>query len=213
MRKGFLGTALKVENGKIVMLATGADACAEHERGSAPLQRLLSTVGSLEDVRKAYKQNQKDSLSRAWDWLRGKISQLPQVLEVKRITHTESVRFLEGVDPQAKVPRAFITATGTSGYRSFESLCGICPHPHRDTEYSFVGAWDENGFCAGVSGDENIALLKDFFERIAAREVAQAGLYIEDVFVAGVILADVSWLTEHYAQQIKEVQDVENSRY
>lgn len=216
MRQGFDPKLLLDKKGAIFAIATGSDACAEHECGSSPLQEALCAgyVGKdspvkaslIKQLRQADQPDLRDRLQPQ------KAVQFPDLLSQKVINRNlDKIQFVQGIDERAQQPAALLCFT--TRYRAPDL---------NDTELaiwnktvSVAGAWDENGFAFKVVGAKLVAKLQTFAEKLQAGQGCFAGLFLDDEKddrLSGVILALHTGLRpEHKAALDKAQRDYESN--
>lgn len=201
MRRGYDPRIVISNSGRILGIATGSDACTEHECGSRPLQESLTgyTMHSeLEIVAKLQKSQT----------LLGKLTgggevQIPGVLERKRIKQNLSnikIDVTEGDTPEAILmyyPRAASEPKDFINELSF----------YRDDETA--GAWDEKSFAFRVRGKKNVQRLVELHEKIMSGAVCFAGSFATDdkgKCMGGVILMIEDRLRAEYIDKMEQAQ-------
>ena len=219
MRKGNYPELVFDKKGNIFALATGSDACAEHEVGSAAMQRWLCSgfAGKdsnierklVEQLRQADKQ---PGVMAKLLHLSPKPVAFPDLLSQKVIdSHLEHIHFVEGEDKHLKQPAAVLWVTDRPStpdlnYRELTIW---------KAEDEAAGAWDEHGFAFKVVGEKLIKKLKAFADKLKAGQGCFAGLFLADSGnrrLSGVIVALHTELRpEHKAAIAKAQQDYESN--
>lgn len=193
MRKGYGAKLVFNATGDLVAVATGSDACAEHECGSIPLQHALCTQPhAAEAIVEALR--------------RGQDVTYPRLLEAKRITkHPPGIQFLEipGPSPQAMFGFASEPLSRYIDELSFPGTIFAF-----DADSDVVGAWDESSFAIRVRTERYVTALKEFYTAMRAGKVLFAGLFFKRarVRLAGVILANSEHLTPEDLASLESAQ-------
>jgi hypothetical protein len=195
MRRGFKPKLILTPKGEIFAIATGSDACAEHECGSQPMQESLCKGAVFTDNRKIL------------EALRNGESVLyPQLIERKAINRNlEHIHFLEGSE------NGVVCAAIVAQERYFNADMPLKAYReldvYRDTEFS--GAWDDSSFGFKVVGPKLVSKLKVFFDALQQGDGIFAGSFLKsDEFedAGGVIVALSSKLRPEHHQCIKDAQ-------
>jgi len=181
MRQGFSPVITFDKRGEIFSIATGSDACAEHEVGSARLQGALcqQTIpdGSIiEDLK------------------RGLDVVYPNLLERKSIAFGEKLSFVIDGDEAAigfcSNPTMLLT------HRELRFMTGE----------SVAGAWDDHHFALKVKGDKLVKKLTAFAVAVHAGDGVFAGSFLDNRFVGGVCIALKSKLRPEHKVLINKAQ-------
>lgn len=219
MRKGYNPELVLDKKGNIFAIATGSDACAEHECGSAAMQRWLCSGFAGKDSN--MEQKLIEQLRQA-DKEPGRMAKLlrlspkpvafPALLSQKVIdSNLQHIHFVEGEDKHLKQPAAVLWAsdrqsTPDLNYRELSIW---------KAENEIAGAWDEDGFAFKVVGDKLIKKLKAFADKLKAGQGCFAGLFLADSGnrrLSGVIVALHTELRpEHKAALAKAQADYESN--
>lgn len=194
MRKGYSPKLLIDKKGNIFAIATGSDACAEHECGSNPLQFSLckdfaGKDSSLERelIEQIRKSEAPGLLSKAFN-LPQKQVQFPNILAQKVINkNLDHIRFIEGVDSRLKKPAAVLWFTD----RFIDIDVNYRELAMNDKD-EVAGAWDDRGFAFKVVGEKLVSKLKVFAEKLREGQGCFAGLFLNETHktrLSGVIVA------------------------
>lgn len=193
MRKGYNPHVVLDKRGSIFAIATGSDACAEHECGSRPMQgALCNTYGGLSE----------EALVRA---LRaGEAVTYPPLLERKRITRNlDKITFQKGAAATGEP----VAVLGYSPYGAV-SLAHRELEIYRDDEF-LAGAWAEDAFALKVVGAKWVSRLERFAKAVRAGEGLFAGTFLErdgKTHLSGVIVALHTGLRPEHRQAIAAAQ-------
>lgn len=199
MRKGFNPQVLLNEQGDIIAIATGSDACAEHECGSREMQNRLCDFsygralprGIVHKVGEALGLRESEFLSE--DELiaalrKGWPVEYPTLLERKTIRRNLSqIVYQEGTD-KSGAPVALVGYAPQGHGLSFNNpeLSFGCGDGH------LAGAWDERGFAFAVRGKEWVAKLAAFASKLRKGQCLFAGTFLVDrpnARMSGVVIA------------------------
>jgi Fe-S-cluster formation regulator IscX/YfhJ len=218
MRKGYNPELVLDKKGNIFAIATGSDACAEHEFGSAAMQRWLCSGYSGKDspveqklIEQLRKADEEASLASELPNMQPKTVEFPDLLSQKIIdSNLEHIQFIEGEDATLKKPAAVLwfSDRGTTPNVNYREL-----RVWKDTE-TLAGCWDERGFAFKVVGDKLVKKLKTFAEKLKTGQGCFAGLFLSDSGtrrLSGVIIALHTKLRpEHKAAITKAQQEYES---
>lgn len=204
MRKGYDPRLIFSAKGNLVAIATGSDACAEHERGSNPLRSAL-----CDDTGKF------DSVVR--DLKAGKEVVYPDFVAMKAITRFPGgLQFIvlnEGSEPEAILGYADFDLSKNTRELEFPldfSSCRQSGASVADAPRSSVaGAWDERSFAVRVRGAKNVKALSGFYEAIKQGRVAFASTFLsprKGFDLSGVVLADLRYISDEDRSCIKRAQ-------
>jgi hypothetical protein len=193
MRKGNQPQLIRDDNGQIFAIATGSDACAEHESGTAALQHMFC-VGTGTIDRYATRGPQDEAIiakMRA-----GEAVTFPSVLERKSLRHN-----------LAKL--TFVKYLGPGNVA--EAVFGYLPHGEHlhSTELSInpgrdmAGAWCENSFAFKVRGQKLVEQFEEFATKVMNGDGIFAGTFLS---APGVVVGLVSGITEHFKAGIEKAQ-------
>jgi hypothetical protein len=182
VRTGY-NAQLVFENGKLLAVATGSDACTEHECGSKPLQAALCTqVETDQAIISALRQ--------------GKTVRYPDLAESKRIIKAPAnLRATEihlGAEPE------FIFGLSEIPLENHKEDLNFFRGSSRSTiDPNVAGAWDEGSFALRVRGREYVEAAKEFYSELRRGNVAFGGLFFQRPgrVLAGVILVNLRHLT------------------
>lgn len=194
MRKGFNPEILLDKRGQVFAIATGSDACAEHECGSA---RLMDSLCGFPQ------EGQSDSALIA-ALRRGESPQYPALVDRKRLTRNlDKVTFMEGTDGGQPV-----AVLGFSPY-------GEIPLDHHElrswaSDSTIVtGAWCDSAFAIRVVGQKWVTKLKRFADELREGNCLFAGTFLNDTGhrrLAGVIIANEKSLRPEHRDAIAKAQ-------
>jgi hypothetical protein len=214
MRKGYDPRLILDKRGEIFAIATGSDACTEHECGSAALQEALCVQdepapGFLTRIAQKFGQeNPTPQLSESAliALLRdNKLTTYPSLLERKRIVRQlDKVTFLEGVEDGVRV--AVLGYSPGTPITLDERELRIWSH---DGKQELTGAWDSRSFAFKVQGDKLVRKLKNFYEALLAKDVVFSGLFLSGSFkaqLAGVVLSRESALRPEHMVSLAKAQ-------
>lgn len=199
MRRGFGAQLLLDESGRMFGFCTGADACAEHECGSRPMQEKLSSGAQR------YQREEADLVAKLRRQLtapKGLLARLlpekevayPQLLERKRIDQNlNQLVFLEGVVDGEPAAVFGFSPNGSLMHFGLQ---------HQELRFYgddlFVtGAWSDRSFAIAVRGASRVHLLAEFADAIRAGDGLFAGTFIEDfekTHLSGVLVVRESML-------------------
>lgn len=211
MRRGYDAHLLFDKKGRLFGFATGADACAEHECGSKPMQQSLSQ-GALsfhreeatlvEQLRRKLN-GEKTLLERL---LPEKPVVYPQLIERKRLDRNlDKLVFIKDVvDGQ---PAAVFGYSPRNHLREF----GLTHGELRFYNETIVvtGAWSEEAFAIAVRGQKLVDKLEEFAAAVKAGDGLFAGTFLErneGQHLAGVILVRESMLRPEHKTAIAKAQ-------
>lgn len=205
MRKGFNPTMVLDPKGRLVCIATGADATSEHEGGSDELQEALTGVP-------AARARNVGELRR-----RNPAHAIPDLMHAKRLRQRlDDIVYAEREvksEPQA----GFVFTAGNHSLQPFGD-------EWVDRELSFAvfsepkdiaGAWDSRSMGFKARGATKVAQLREFVQAIKEGQGIFAGTFWPETgLLRGVILAREDLLDpEHRAAmvqaQVRFEQDVE----
>jgi hypothetical protein len=218
MRKGYNPELVFDKKGNIFAIATGSDACAEHEVGSAAMQRVLCTGFAGKDsnveatlIKQLREADKEPGLMARLLNLDKKPVAFPDLLAQKIINNNlGDIHFVEGVDERLKQPVGLLWFserhhTPDVNYRELAIF---------DKEATCAGAWDERSFAFKVVGDKLIAKLRAFAEKLKAGQGCFAGLFLAGGTprLGGVIIALHTELRpEHRAAIAKAQKEYEDN--
>lgn len=203
MRQGFNPKIFFTPKGEIFAIATGSDACTEHECGSQPMQEALCTGSEyfVPDtvVIDALRKNGK--------------AEFPDMVTRKTLRkNLERLRFLEGAGSHGRQmaaivfqQRLYADDAPLARYRELDPVC----------DHQISGAWDEDSFGFLTAEPKLNAKLKVFFEALQKRDGIFAGTFLkseEFEGATGVMIALQSKLRPEHRIAIKAAQtDYEQS--
>lgn len=199
MRKGYDPQLILDEHGDIVALATGSDACAEHETGSAAMQQALCSAAAVDG---------NEMERRLVQGLRkGQDVCFADVLQRKRLDRNlDQLHFVKGVDRERGEAAAVMSFSARGA-----ALVGLGDFELRIFErtQAIAGAWDEAGFAFKVIGERLVAALERFVQAARQGDVVFAGTFLADQpdkRLSGVVLARVSKLRAQDLEQADKAQ-------
>ena len=198
MRKGYEPRLVFDKKNRLVALATGSDACAEHECGIEHLMRKLGAMppGKAEDA----------AIVQA---LRaGEPVQYPDLMEKLRVTNMRALHFdVVGADAVLWSDFAGLSAE----YNAVENLLkntSEFSYPHKNfssgRDLNIAAMWDDNSFAIKVRTPRYVKALQGFFEAAQRGDVMFGGRFFTsgDVRIGGIILVNREMLrTEHVQAQ------------
>lgn len=204
MRRGYDAGWMLDKKGEVFAIATGSDATAEHEFGSAPL--IYSMTGNPPVYVKSTAQTILAKRSQA----------IPNVLESRRIAAglAPYLVFQEGQAPDG----APMAAIGFSA-RSVELKTLVT---HRELQLSSYelskgavcsGAWDDSSFAFAVREAKNVEKLQRFHQALLRGDGMFAGLFLRDASkgglrsFSGVVICDVTKLRPEHRVMMQAAQD------
>ena len=184
MRRGFDPMLIFTNSGNLVAIATGADACTEHECGSKPmLEALCAQPADDAKVIAALKG--------------GKTVMYPNLLESRRITRLpNTLQWLESAQAGKEPEACFGLANSPLDFKRHE--LEFFNHASGTRDKDVAGAWNESSFAIRVRGQKYVAALREFYKALREGKVAFAGLFFkrDRVHLSGVILADTRYLSD-----------------
>ena len=183
MRQGMYPRLVFTKSGNLVAIATGSDACAEHECGSKDLMSAMTNqFADEETLVKALK--------------KGRAVTYPSVLECKRVVRMPADQFqfvvVEGETPEAWLGLARHPLQGYENELQFHR--GFS----KDVDTNVAGAWDSQSFALRVRGAKYVKALKAFHDAMQRGEVVFAGTFLKrtEERLGGVILANRKFLSD-----------------
>lgn len=197
MRKGFEPVILLDKRGEIFVIATGADACAEHEGGSAAMQKSLCQGQAAENPD-----------GQLIDALRqGKAVVYPALLDRKQINQNlEAICFKEGTDKLGR-PQALISFSGRHAHELPFDYSEL--RSYKESEEHVTACWDSHSFAIRVVGEKWVKKLRRFAEKLKAGECLFAGTFMQDhakEHLSGVIIAAQNGLRPEHREAIAKAQ-------
>lgn len=200
MRKGYMGTGFILDKrGEILVLATGSDACAEHEGGIKPI---LQHLCAYDDAKV-----EKELLSAIQ---RGESVTYPPLHHRKAINLNErDIRYFDQTtgDPDSHVAVLLFgaKATGTA----------LLQHPElafssfTDKDVVLTGAWDARSFGFCVRTAKMVKKLRRFYERLQNGECVFASTFMPINTrqpLSGLMIAVATTLPGAYREHIERAQ-------
>lgn len=220
MRKGNTANVLLDNQGEILAIGTGSDFCAEHECGSMPMQRLfcrpvapiVSPMTGKEVAMSELLIELRGNQQFFDGYFNGTLNfEFPQLLERKRISNNlDKIVFGMGVSCEGEP--IGILACNTSleyaakklNYFGTQSVFNDKTRKWDRTEACVAGAWDEETFALAVKGEDLIAKLARFTEKLQSGQGLFAGTFLrtgDGADLQGVIVMDIEGLKpEHQAE-------------
>lgn len=193
MRNGNEASLLFSNAGNLVAIATGSDACAEHECGSKELLAALSPQSVTSD---------EAILSRL---RKGKAVEYPSLFEQKRITNLPAGYQFIVVD--GEVPEAWL---GYARHPLTEYAHELrFPGDYRtNVDHDVAGAWDSRSFAVRVRGQKYVKALKAFDEALRRGDVMFAGTFLKrpKTQLAGVMLANRNFISDEDRAELSKAQ-------
>lgn len=194
MRQGFYAQLVLSKSGNLVAVATGSDACAEHEIGIKPL---LSAMTEHVD-KEASIVKQLKGVFRA-------LVTYPEVIESKRVTKLpEQYQFI--VTDTADGPEAWlgVASQPLTTYAHELPLTRISSR----ADQNVAGAYDDKSFAIRVRGEKYVKALRQFDAAMRAGDVLFAGTFFErpKLHLGGIILANRKFIGDEDKERIDEAQ-------
>lgn len=195
MRRGYDANLLFSNQGNLVAISTGSDACAEHECGSRPLLSALC--------------NQVDEGNAIVNKLAaGEPVEFPHIADIKRISKLPAeLQFIEDhSNPDA--PEAFL-GYARQDLREYKNELNFPSDSFVKRDINVAGAWDERSFAVRVRGAKYVKALKEFYQAMVDGKVLFAGTILEDrakVRLSGVILANSQFISDADKAKMKTAQ-------
>lgn len=165
MRRGWNGDMVLTPKGSLMAIATGSDACSEHEWGSAELlQALTGAAGqTARDVAAQMKI--------------GAIKRIPLMEERRRIrANLESILYEEGVEEGVPVAALGFPGVGRSMHKGLLGYHELFLSSRQ--KESFVGAWDSESFGFKVAGAKLVEKLRGFSAQVRSGKGIFAGTFL-----------------------------------
>lgn len=194
MRRGSNPTIMFDRKGNIFAIATGSDACAEHETGSMEMQR--SHASGYRELDEYVRQLKKASITPS-------IENTPSILDMKSIDKHDDMVFVEGV------------ANGEP-FATFYSFSERNDFYNNELEkYSSnrecTGAWDNRHFAFRVYGEKLIKKLRHFYDGIKENDAFFAGYLMgapcfDKPRPSGVIIARKSMLRPEHHEYLRDAK-------
>ena len=204
MKRGYQPQLLLAPDGEIFAISTGSDYCAEHECGSADMQKALCNgqfrLGQDErKLRQRIARHQKRQATWLGRMLAGTF-RYPQLLERKRLNRNlDQVEFTQGTSKEQEV--------AVLSFHGLQERMFVHALPYGDD--GLFGAWDERSFAFAVRGPYLVNKLKTFHARIRAGGALFAGTFLKEGpsgRLTGVIIALEEYLTEEHQAAIAKAQ-------
>ena len=192
MRRGF-SPRIYFENGHLVAVSTGSDACAEHECGSKEL--LTELCEQYANEAKIIEQLK-----------RGECVKYPELLETKRIVR-RSPHLKFSVNSEQSVPEAILSLCPSGIQYFLKTELMFSPIGTRD-DPDVAGAWDASSFALRVRGERYVNALSEFYKDLRNKQVVFGGLFFKrdsDIF-SGVILVNSRYLSAQDLENIEKAQ-------
>lgn len=206
MRAGFKPYLQFSQDGHLIAIGTGSDACAEHECGSKPMmEKLCQQVQEDNLVIRELRRRNEGRLT-----VREKLFGLeemvyPNLLEMKRITKfPKELRFVK-ID--GETPEAFLSLTNHDVTKDDELRFRTTLNGEQDV----ASAWDENTFAFRVRGEKNVRALEEFYADMLEKKVVFSGMFIKNHKLGGVILGNSRHFDENIHESILAAQKEHNS--
>lgn len=194
MRHGSDSRLILSKSGNLVAIATGSDACAEHECGARPLLNSLANYSDDDDKLIAALRQ-------------GNPVQYPSIFEKARITKQPSaLQFLERKD-KAGNPEAMM---GLAKYAlNWDNNELAYPWRQRDENQAVTGAWDSDSFAVRVRGAKYVKALKAFYEDLLAGHCYFGGRFYEAPnreSLGGILLVNGKFMDDESKQRTVKAQ-------
>lgn len=192
MRKGMNASLVFDDARNLVAIATGSDACTEHECGSKPLMsRLCSAPADDVKIVAAIKA--------------GKTVAYPNLLASKLINQFPSeLQWVDSLEPTPDAAFGFADRPLLSSPEDLRYSSWASPTHDNDV----AGAWDERSFAIRVRGERYVTALRGFYQDLRLGQVMFAGLFFErrGRHLTGVILANTRYLTANDHAELAKAQ-------
>lgn len=166
MRTGYNPKIIFNPKGKIIAIATGSDACAEHECGIKPLRSLLVKSYSIDDVINSLK-TFFDKKKNPFDCIKESRKIIPSIFDGNTITNTDSVHFYKDENSE----EAFLCF-------GFEGK----PDKHPNLNYTSLGkskdiasAWSSHAMAIKVKTKKLVVALEQFHHDLLEGHCAFSG--------------------------------------
>ena len=209
MRQGLSPQVVMTKKGQIYAIATGSDACAEHEMGAKSLLSALCheardeavVVSALKARTPIFSRFDKGGEIAA----EGALS-YPDLLESKRLAkNLDALKFVERSDGTPEALLYF--APFEVGFDHPELV-----FPGRQTflgeNINLAGAWDERSFALRVRGDLQVKALREFYQALMEQKVIFGGLLDDEALnrFNGIVLVNTQLLSPSMRQSILNAQ-------
>ena len=195
MRQGNNARLIYDAANHLVAIATGADAAAEHECGSRPLQQALCTQFD-------------DEAALVARLAAGERIDYPQLSARKRITkRAPGLQFIHiparGADGQ---PHAVLGYSRQNLAFSAEELRFRSPSVLNE-DPNVAGAWDEESFAIRVRGERHVTALRDFHDALQAGKCLFAGTFLQATGrLSGVVIGNEEHFDDATRQAMTHAQ-------
>lgn len=211
MRQGSNAKLVFDKHGQIFAIATGSDACAEHECGSKELQSVLCGTPEVETT--PYGRIRAAMTGAAVpmtdeevvDALRsGKAFAYPTLIDRKRIARNlDQLVFAVGEENGHPV------AVFGYGYQGADTICTDHRQLISYKKAEVVGAWDQRSFAIKVYGDKLVKKLQKFANTVMEGDGVFAGTFLTKhgkEELTGVVIALQSALRPEHRKEISDAQ-------
>ncbi len=193
MRKGFEPRLVFTRAGNLVAIATGSDACAEHEQGAKPLLNALASYSDEDDALVA--------ALRA-----GKSVSYPSIFDKARISKQPAeLQFVERL--KGDVPEAILgLSRQVLDWSDRELDYGW---NMRDEPQAVAGAWESSSFAVRVRGAKHVKALRSFYEDLWAGRCYFGGKFYEapgGERLGGVVLVNGKFLGDDTKERVTKAQ-------
>lgn len=226
MRSGIVPFLGFDKDGEIAVVASGSDACAEHECGSAEMQQLFcSTTGhAVIDGRPRPLGFSVSSQKHFEGYFTGQVQiEFPGLVERKRLSQNLGLVAFDVIDCSVEKERvAFLRGNcsldeamcSIDGFRSVFSV-GVRSKAMASCLFDstkrlrVAGAWNESSFCIAVRGNYLVERLGRFHERLLSGQCAFGGSFVEDLCdfrLSGVIVVDLARLSDSQTKGLEQAQ-------
>lgn len=214
MRKGFNAVVVLDKDGEIFAISTGADAAAEHENGSKPMQRALcqpllkqpepGLMGKLAQACGLAEPAPLTDEQLVAALRKGQAVTYPALIDRKAIQHNlDKLHYVEGKEKGEPVAVFGYSPRGLDVVRVDQHELQLYPNE------KYAGAWDEREFAFKVRGTEMVDKLKRFAAKAQSGDAVFAGTFLEDLDgtrLSGVIIAVKSGIGPQHQAAIDKAQ-------
>ena len=191
MRRGFDAQLVFSKSGALVAIATGSDACAEHEQGSKPLQLALCTNYDDEDAMVSALASGKDVAFKP-------------LLDRKRISKVpKELQYVELPVKDGEPPEALLGLAREPLQHYLRELAyPYTQYGKNDLDVS--GAWDQGSFAIRVRGKKYVKALRQFYAAMQEKKCLFAGSFLTEL--SGCVIANSERLNDAAREAMKQAQ-------
>lgn len=209
MRRGMTPFMGMDRSGRVVVIATGADFCAEHEQGSSALMQLLTGRGDVtaRDVADMLRDGGQAGSPAA--------GQLPKLEALRAIKPLKEELFWHEGEDQGAAWAALLCGppwvwerARKSGRLDVGLLTGELGFRAGRTN-GIAGAWNSESFGFRVGGEKQVLALKAFVEAMRGGQCILAGSFLREwdgTRLSGVIIARQDLLQPEHRSMMVEAQ-------